>query len=232
MAENQKCWECGKAYDPEACKPNEGYTDTFCSLKCSARNWRVVAGIPSTFSDTDLVRLNRPEQVAKYQEWARERNCFRGIPGLLHHGVESGTGKTRLGTYAAIELASRRWMGPKEEAAAIKDGGGSTGIWLNVNRFRMTYGSILRDSEAKAAWQQELSTSDILFLDDIDKLKPSEGLMELVFAVFDDRLTSGRTTISTTNLTGELLAKRWGDEVGPYLVRRLRDYSLTIDFDL
>jgi DNA replication protein DnaC len=90
----------------------------------------------------------------------------------------------------------------------------------------------MRDAESKAEWQSDLSRVSILFIDDVDKLKPSEGLMELVFAVLDDRLSFGRPTILTTNLTGNSLAERWGEEVGPYLVRRIRDFCLTVDFDV
>ena len=112
-----------------------------------------------------------------------------------------------------------------------KEGQAPSGLWLNVGRFRERYMRVMKLAEEKADWIWELSNTDMLFLDDLDKLKPSEGLLELVFAVLDDRLSNNKTTILTTNLDGEELAQRWGDEVGPYLVRRLRDFCLCINFD-
>lgn len=198
-------------------------------MRCSLLDWRDFSGIPNTFWDTDLKRLSCVSQIAAVQSWIDER----GQPGLMLHGATSGTGKTRLGTIAFNRRCAWYWQGRDEERRNVQSGDANiTGLWFNVNGFRNCYSRVMRDSEAKAHWQSQLSTNETLFIDDVDKLKPTEGLMELVFAVLDERLTNSRATILTTNLTGNTLAQRWGDEVGPYLVRRIRDYSLTVGFDV
>ena len=55
--------------------------------------------------------------------------------------------------------------------------------------------------------------------------------MEVIYSVLEERLSNGRLTILTTNVTGQELSRRWGQEYGPYLVRRLREFSVAIDFD-
>ena len=78
----------------------------------------------------------------------------------------------------------------------------------------------------------QLSNCEFLFLDDIDKIKPTEGLQELLFAALDERSGyQNRKTIFTTNLSGNQLGEKWGGEYGPYLIRRLRDFCVPIDCD-
>jgi gluconate kinase len=144
----------------------------------------------------------------------------------------SGTGKTSVGTSAFNEKAIQWWEGRDLQRKNVKDGEPSIALWLNVGRFQRRYLEVASEMSEKAEWQCELSETSLLFIDDVDKLKPTAGLLELVYAVLDERLSSRRTTILTTNLSGKSLADRWGEEYGPYLVRRIRDFCLTVDFDL
>jgi DNA replication protein DnaC len=149
--------------------------------------------------------------------------------GLLCHGTISGTGKTRVATQAAGILAGCWFM--CDEAGNEKFDDNPAGIWINFHRFRCEYGEIMRDAEARSRYQRELADCNVLMLDDIDKLKPSEGLVELIFGVLDERFSNGNDTIMTTNSCGAALAERWGEH-GPYLVRRIRDFCVCVDFDL
>ena len=205
---------------------------TFCSRRCATLDWSDVSRVPRIFFETDLSRLECPEQVNQVKGWIRERSRCIGQPGLLLHGEISGRGKTRLGTYAFNELIIEGWDGREQEQKEVEKGSEKTGVWLNTNNLVCTYRRLIREHEAKGEWQEELSNASNLFIDDLDKAKPTDGLMELVFSVLDDRFTNRRTTIITTNLNGDGLANRWGDDVGPYLVRRLRDFCMCVDCDV
>ncbi len=228
-----KCLQCGKPYDELAPEFQDlGCFSNFCSLKCSIFNWQCSINLPRTFRNFDSSLLQCAPQITAVEQWISDRSNYQGKPGLLCHGIESGAGKTRVGTYAACRLIGEDWSGTADEQQTITDGCGYEGLWFNVVKFKADYLRVHRDGEERGKWSEMLAGTRVLFLDDVDKIKPSEGLLEVLFGVLDARLTDSRTTILTTNLTGETLERRWGDEFGPYLIRRLRDYCLTLDFDL
>jgi hypothetical protein len=51
------------------------------------------------------------------------------------------------------------------------------------------------------------------------------------YSVLDDRFAEGNLTIITTNVGGRELERRWGPEYGPYLLRRIHEFCLAINFD-
>jgi hypothetical protein len=180
---------------------------------------------------TDFTRLNRPEQIGHVKEWVKGRAECNGLPGLLLHGETSGAGKTRTGTWAFLELVGQSWEGSRLEREDIAMDGGQVGLWYNVLGFQQKYQQCMLDSKAKAGWLRQLSRAFILYLDDIGKLRGTPGMQELLFSVLDERLPHGAlTTILTTNFCGDALIDRWGPDYGPYLVRRLKEFSLTLDF--
>ena len=104
--------------------------------------------------------------------------------------------------------------------------------WLPVGKLLQRYRDVIRDNDGKAELQRTLTNCEFLFLDDIDKIKPTEGLQELLFAALDERSGyKNRKTIFTTNLSGNQLEEKWGPEYGPYLVRRLKDFCYPINCD-
>lgn len=226
----KKCLRCGRAYGDKA-TIDDPY-DVFCSRECRLDDWLHLYPLPNIFLHTDLERLHRPEQIAHVREWIKEREDLEGFPGLLLHGQASGTGKTRVATWAFLEQIVFWWSGRKVEKEDLATGAGGAGLWYSVTTFRQKYLECLRDHENKAKWLQRLCKVNSLCLDDIDKLRSSEGLLELLYSVLDTRLADKeKATIVTTNLCGHALAERWGPEYGPYLVRRLREFSLTLNFD-
>jgi len=179
-----------------------------------------------------LERLHRAEQIARVRAWIKDREHLESFPSLLLHGQVSGTGKTRVATWAFLEQIVSWWCGRKVEREDLATGIGGAGLWYSVATFRQKYLECLRDCEGRAKWLQQLRTVRVLCLDDIDKFRSSEGLLELLYSILDARLLETElTTILTTNLCGDALAERWGPEYGPYLVRRLREFSLTLNFD-
>ncbi len=155
-------------------------------------------------------------------------------PGLLLHSVRSGTGKTRVATHLACLAMFRRWKGnavrQDYESRRIY---APLGLWLNARRFRQGYQETMHFAKAadRVAWLDVLCRCGVLVLDEPDKLKPSEGLVETLYGILDERLSNCRLTIITANASRRELERRWGEEYGPYLVRRLREFCLAIDFD-
>lgn len=227
----KKCLRCRCLCDVKS--PDDNYDfNRFCSRDCAIGDWLHIYPLPITFLHTNLERLHRPEQIRHVQAWIKEREGLEGLPGLLLHGQASGTGKTRVATWAFLEQIVFWWAGRKDENEDLAYGGGGGGLWYSVATFRQKYLESLRDHENKAKWLQRLYKVNSLCLDDIDKLRSSEGLLELLYSVLDTRLADkDKATIVTTNLCGDALAERWGPEYGPYLVRRLREFSLTLNFD-
>ncbi len=232
---DHRCLGCHKAFD-EIHGVGACWTDDFCSLRCAAWNWQCYAEVPPTFWQTKLEELKCLDQIAAVQGWIKSHEIGRShndaLPGLLLYGAVSGTGKTRLGTYAASQVAGEWWSGEKEAQKAETRDDFYTGFWFSVGRFRERYLEVAKELKPKGDWMHQLSTCEVLFLDDVDKLKPSDGLLELLFSIIDNRLSNGATTILTTNLSGDSLGERWGNEYGPYLVRRLREFCLCLDFDV
>jgi hypothetical protein len=115
----------------------------------------------------------------------------------------------------------------------IEDGEYPSGVWINAIRFRQRYLETMHFTQAaaRARWIDKLSHCTALLFDEIDKLKASEGLAEILYGILDERLSDDRLTILTTNSTGPELQAKWGEEYGPYLVRRLRDFCRSIDCD-
>jgi DNA replication protein DnaC len=74
-----------------------------------------------------------------------------------------------------------------------------------------------------------LISCPVLVLDDLGKERLTQRLESDLFAVLDERTSNLRTTIITTNYTGDKLVDRFQNkETGVALVRRLRDYFVAI----
>ena len=67
----------------------------------------------------------------------------------------------------------------------------------------------------------------LLYLDDLGKEKMTDRMASVMFALIDQRTQFKRSTIITTNLTGDQLLERFHDkEIGNAFVARLRDDNL------
>ena len=74
-----------------------------------------------------------------------------------------------------------------------------------------------------------LISCPVLVLDDLGKERLTQRLESDLFAVIDERTANLKTTIITTNYTGDLLLERFHNkETGVALVRRIRDYFVAI----
>jgi len=169
------------------------------------------------------------------EDWMKSHLEFKDErPGLLLHSVRSGTGKTRVATHVATLRMLLRWEGHAKVDYEVRAHGHLLpGVWLNALRFRQRYQETLHPSKAaeRVAWVEDLCCCALLVLDEPDKLKPSEGLVEIIYGILDERFANNKMTIVTTNAGGPELERRWGPEYSPYLVRRIREFCLAIDFD-
>ena len=213
------------------------FSGVFCSFKCARRAFTSDVSqdgydiIPDVFLHPSVDRLLKLNGVALRHalNWVTDpfdkkadKSMHDDTHWLLLHGSRSGTGKTRIGTEAFMALCLQN--GREWEPSNIQ--------WLPVGKLLQRYRDVIRDNEGKAELQRTLTNCEFLFLDDIDKIKPTEGLQELLFAALDERSGyQNRKTIFTTNLSGNQLEEKWGPEYGPYLVRRLKDFCYPINCD-
>jgi DNA replication protein DnaC len=204
----------------------------FCSDHCKLSDWLHWHPLPSGIDTSIWEHVDRVQQVFLIAEWLIQREELELPAGLLLHGQISGTGKTAVGTHAFLEVVKFWWAGKKAEKESVADGDGPTGLYYNTARLRQEFLKSMTDHEAKAKWLAELCEARVLFLDDIDKLHVTPTLIELLFSVLDVRLPDEwKSTILTTNASGNALQEHWGPVYGPPLVRRLRDFSLMVNFD-
>jgi hypothetical protein len=80
----------------------------------------------------------------------------------------------------------------------------------------------------------------ILLLDDLDKKANADGklsatVQQALFDVIERRTTADEdvesTTLITMNSNGADFAARFDDDIGPYLLRRMRERFIAINFD-
>lgn len=161
---------------------------------------------PRAFLNTDV---NYNQMICKANNWVQpEGKC-----GLILHG-ETGTGKSR----AAWLIYNRMWL---------KHNPTST-MFLQMRKFE---GLIEKgfDDRKHAGIIDILISSPVVVFDDLGKEKLTPRLESDLFAVLDERTSNLRTTIITTNYTGDRLVDRFNNkETGVALVRRLRDYFSAI----
>jgi DNA replication protein DnaC len=161
---------------------------------------------PVAFLKTDI---NFNNLISKANSWIQQENKC----GVILHG-ETGTGKSR----AAWLIYNRLWL---------KYAPNST-MFLQMRKFE---GLIEKgfDDRNHSDILDILINAPVLVFDDLGKEKLTSRLESDLFAVIDERSSNLRTTIITTNYTGDRLVDRFNNkETGVAFVRRLRDYFSAI----
>ena len=161
---------------------------------------------PIGFHNTDR---SRSHLFPKAEAWEpQDDKC-----GLILHG-ETGGGKSR----AAWLTFNKLWLRHYPDRC----------LFLQMRKFE---GLIEKgfDDRDHGKVLDILISCPVLVLDDLGKERLTQRLESDLFAVLDERTSNLRTTIITTNYTGDKLVDRFQNkETGVALVRRLRDYFVAI----
>lgn len=219
--ENKTCIECCKEFPVEKGPKFLYWTRCGgCSIEVSKREdakrkrmaaeqmesrWRLVC--PKQFQMTELSRLPDQEAATKATEWQH------GNRGLILNGP-TGSGKSRT---AWMVIKQCHFAGLHIECLNSMAG--------------LKYASLFSGSASDVEqWVGKLINADLLFMDDIFKIKLTDSFESVIFSLVDQRTENGRPIILTANDTGESLTARMSPDRGEPLVRRLREFCDTITF--
>jgi hypothetical protein len=235
-----KCLYCDSTLDDHRDPADGGWwygQEFFCTKRCAMRDWQGHAEVPDALSEfkPDLAKCGA-DRITSAEDWVNTLPSD-SKPGLVLYSRASGRSKTRLGTgLMGLYIGATLWRGAEYEQYRLELAPkyfAIAGIWINAPRFRKRYleTSSFSAADERVQWINDLTSCSFLMFDDIDKLKGSEGLIEMVHGILDERFLAGNTTILTMNSTPKELIRKWGSDYGPYIVRRLKEFSLTIDCD-
>jgi len=161
--------------------------------------------VPPLLADTDLQRLPEPLPTIA-STWKPHGK------GLVIHGT-TRKGKTRTAWYLAKRLYD-------ESPYANR--------FLFLTMFDLEVRLV--GAWGTHSWDKEMTKMvniPLLFLDDLGKEKMTDRMASVLFALIDQRTQNKRSTIITTNLTGDQLLERFHDkETGNAFVARLKDDNL------
>jgi DNA replication protein DnaC len=171
---------------------------------------------PILYRETDTARLPNRAAYRKVMAWKF------GARGLLLVG-ETGRGKTR----SAWKLLDRLYLAEERSLRTLD----AAGVQLGVAR---EWGK----PDTAERWVEKLCAVDVLFLDDLDKVKFTEAAALAIYTIFERRPANGRPIIATLNQRGDDLVARLtvnerGEQFpgcGAAIVRRMREFCELVEF--
>jgi len=166
---------------------------------------------PPLYQQTDPARLP-PDKLKAVLAWRY------GPRGLLLVG-KTGAGKSRC----AWQLIRRLTVDEGRHVRAFD------GIGWGV-----AVSAAFGDPQTTETWLDRVCKADVLFIDDLFKVKFTEAQEQGIYGVFERRAAYMRPIIATMNTTGELLLARMTEQGradrGEPLIRRMRDFCQIITF--
>lgn len=144
----------------------------------------------------------------KAVKWAEAMPDLQGdtfkVPNLIVSG-DYGTGKTHLCAAICNELRASKY---------------TRIVWTSavdlIRRIQATYGPDAEESGFGLV--EELSRADLLFVDDLDKVKTTVDTSSILLSIFDMRYNAMTPVIITTNATADEMAVR-SDQIAAVIDR-------------
>jgi hypothetical protein len=144
----------------------------------------------------------------------------------IHFGTLSGTGKTTV----AHECI---WRNAVTSDGVVCDSGDALAVAMTGHAFARTVAGRARDlDDLMTQW----IAAEWMLLDDLDKRGGKDGkfspiVQQTIFDLVEYRTVERRPMIITLNSNGDKLLEKFDGDIGPYLLRRLRERFRSIDFD-
>ena len=204
-----RCTGCGRERESKSRVPRPGlyaYECGDCAFVRRERRFRNLC--PLLYQNSDETRLPAA-QLKQAMDWSY------GHMGILLTG-DTGTGKTRVAW-----LMLRRIL--------VQSARDYTFEWFDAIGFGHEISRHYRDEDAED-WFEKLASSDLVFFDDLGKLKLTERAETELFGLIERRCAARLPIVATTNDTGDTLGSRLTDNRGPALIRRLREFCNVIRF--
>lgn len=194
-------------------------SDDASKLTCSVACYRAHRAslwwlrLPFAYQETVADKLPNPEASKKFLAW--EPSDER--PGLYVVGT-TGSGKTRTallwGRKAAHRWQDVRYVRAARFASEV------------ISRTRSAGGGF-------EAWIEEMRDADVLVIDELEKLKPSERVLVETFDLVEDRLAFGMTTVFLSNEDPLSFSKGLKDKAYcDAMLRRLTEFCSLLDFSM
>lgn len=161
-----------------------------------------------------------PEKYGRYShEVARKMGCEHLLQWIRDRAKQSiwlggvnGVGKTHASHFVALERIKRERITVK----AVR----CSKFCLDIMLARQEgSGEALRASQRMI---DEAIRCDLLILDDLGKERMTAGKAEVIWELVDCRDRHDRIIWITTNVNGDTIEDRLGDDYGPAVLKRLR----------
>ena len=196
---------CDECYDRLSSEDAQKRSDDEQAARLLALGYRWSQVCPPLFRDTDPNKLPLPDIYSHAMQWD-------AAGGLLLKGP-TGTGKTRT----AYQILKHLLYQDKRVMAYDF-------IQFGVEATEAAYETRL------SSWLTPLLSVDALLLDDLGKNAITKRVAESLFKVVSHRMEHNLATIITCNLNGGQLMKMLPPDMGPALLRRLREYCEVVVF--
>jgi DNA replication protein DnaC len=162
---------------------------------------------PAAFQQTEIAKLPHPEKAADVLSYEYSET------GLTLHGP-TRKGKSRIAWLLIRKLFLQGYK--------IQVFNSMSGL-----DFAATYS---RSTDAAADFAHKLARVGVLFLDDPFKVKLTESVEAMLFAVINERLEMMLPIIATMNDTPATLADRMSEDRGMPMIQRLKECTRAIKF--
>lgn len=216
----RRCPECG---DTVEVQPATG-------------RWAALVNQVEVLCDPCGNKIEEAEEADRTADhWARRRTALErrsAIPAALQ-GIEFGT-LDQAGNEPVFASAAR-WATGDMHGLVLHGpvGAGKTTIaasaaWQRLDLGRLRWVSVpalvarsFGDGQAREQAAAELTGTEALVLDDIDKVKPGEWVASQLFTAIDGRIAAGAALLVTSNLRVSDLAASLPDRFGDAIASRL-----------